>query len=157
MIKNNASSFSSSSTSSAENNRLQLIETLKAPIIQLGKGMGYDISENYDMGAGPIHITWTIKPGSESLPDIRLGFICIVEYSESLLNESIERAMMNLVDKLIIVVPSESIAIKISESIKNMPSRSILQLRKYITVTTPSTLVPKTGLHSSNKRSNELV
>ena len=58
-------------------NRLQMNDTLKAPIIEMGRNLG--VVENYDLGAGPIHVCWTFKPGSESLPDIRLGFICIPE------------------------------------------------------------------------------
>ena len=51
-------------------NRLQMIDTLKAPIIEMGRNLGYEVVENYDLGAGPIHVCWTFKPGSESLPDI---------------------------------------------------------------------------------------
>src|SRR5918911_766692 len=88
--------------------RLQLIDTIKAPIIQMGKSAGYEVIENYDLGAGPIHVTWIFKPaGSESLPDMRLGFICITEFSQPSLNEAIARAMINLVDKLVLVVPIE--------------------------------------------------
>src|ERR687898_2718507 len=99
------SSSPSSSLPSEQNSqkRLQLIDTLKAPIIQIGRDLGYEVIENYDLGAGPIHVTWIFKPGgSESLPDMRLGFICLTEeeyYSESSLNESIARAMLNLIDK----------------------------------------------------------
>jgi hypothetical protein len=95
--------------------RLQLIDTLKTPIIQMGRDLGYEVIENYDLGAGPIHVTWVFKPGGlESLPDMRLGFICLTEeyYSESSLNESIARAMLNLIDKLVLVVPSESMTKK---------------------------------------------
>jgi hypothetical protein len=54
--------------------RRQMIETLKAPIIQLGKNvLGIEVTENYDKGAGPIDVLWTFKPGSEALPDIRMG------------------------------------------------------------------------------------
>jgi hypothetical protein len=148
---------SSSSLPSEQNSqkRLQLIDTLKAPIIQMGRELGYEVIENYDLGAGPIHITWVFKPGgSESLPDMRLGFICLTEeyYSESSLNESIARAMLNLIDKLVLVVPSESMTKKISDSIESMPDRSILQLRKYITVLTSSTLVSKTGIKGARER-----
>nr|MDQ3977818.1 hypothetical protein [Thermoproteota archaeon] len=48
-------------------------------------------------------------------------------------------------DKLVLVVPFEAMTRQISDSIKSMPDRSILQLRKYVTVLTPSTLVSKTG------------
>jgi hypothetical protein len=136
--------------------RLQMIDTLKAPIIQMGRDLGYEVIENYDLGAGPIHVTWVFKPGSESLPDMRLGFICLTkEYSESSLNESIARAMLNLIDKLVLVVPSESMTKKISDSIKSMPDKSILQLRKYITVLTPSTLVSKVGIEGSRERDSQ--
>jgi hypothetical protein len=154
---------SSSSSSPSEQNsqkRLQLIDTLKAPIIQMGRDLGYEVIENYDLGAGPIHVTWVFKPGgSESLPDMRLGFICLTTgedeeeyYSEFSLNESIARAMLNLIDKLVLVVPSESMTKKISDSIESMPDKSILQLRKYITVLTLSTLVSKTGVKGARER-----
>jgi len=145
----------SSSWSSEQNSqeRLQMIDTLKAPIIQMGRDLGYEVIENYDLGAGPIHVTWVFKPGSESLPDMRLGFICLTkEYSESSLNESIARAMLNLIDKLVLVVPSESMTKKISDSIKSMPDNSILQLRKYITVLTSSTLISKTDIKGARER-----
>lgn len=150
-------SSSSSSLPSEQNSqkRLQLIDTLKAPIIQMGRELGYEVIENYDLGAGPIHVTWVFKPvGLESLPDMRLGFICLTEeyYSESSLNESIARAMLNLIDKLVLVVPSESMTKKISDSIESMPDRSILQLRKYITVLTLSTLVSKTDIKGARER-----
>ncbi|HJU60375.1 MAG TPA: hypothetical protein VJ583_11535, partial [Nitrososphaeraceae archaeon] len=96
--------------------REQIIETLKAPIIQMGKNLlvEVEVTENYDQGAGPIDVLWTFKPGSEALPDIRMGFVCLPitsfadeDYSESfLVNEIIIKSMMNLVDKLVIVVPS---------------------------------------------------
>jgi hypothetical protein len=154
---------SSSSSSPSEQNsqkRLQLIDTLKAPIIQMGRDLGYEVIENYDLGAGPIHVTWVFKPGgSESLPDMRLGFICLTTgedeeeyYSEFSLNESIARAMLNLIDKLVLVVPSESMTKKISDSIESMPDKSILQLRKYITVLTSSTLVSKTDVKGARER-----
>lgn len=147
----------SSSLPSEQNSqkRLQLIDTLKAPITQMGRELGYEVIENYDLGAGPIHVTWVFKPGGlESLPDMRLGFICLTEeyYSESSLNESIARAMLNLIDKLVLVVPSESMTKKISDSIESMPDRSILQLRKYITVLTLSTLVSKTDIKGARER-----
>jgi hypothetical protein len=160
-----SSSPSPSSSLPSEQNsqkRLQLIDTLKAPIIQMGRDLGYEVIENYDLGAGPIHVTWIFKPGgSESLPDMRLGFICLTAgeeeeeeeyYSESSLNESIARAMLNLIDKLVLVVPSESMTKKISDSIESMPDKSILQLRKYITVLTSSTLVSKTGIKGARER-----
>ena len=156
-------SSSSPTTATEEQNsqkRLQLIDTLKAPIIQMGRDLGYEVIENYDLGAGPIHVTWIFKPGgSESLPDMRLGFICLTAgeeeeeyYSESSLNESIARAMLNLIDKLVLVVPSESMTKKISDSIESMPDKSILQLRKYITVLTSSTLVSKTDIKGARER-----
>ncbi|HKG30816.1 MAG TPA: hypothetical protein VKA91_06055 [Nitrososphaeraceae archaeon] len=144
--------------------RLQMIDTLKAPVIEMGRNLGYEVVENYDLGAGPIHVCWTFKPGSESLPDMRLGFICIPEVEEDdissfsspqsqfSLNEAIARAMINLVDKLVLVVPSETMTKKISDSIESMPDKSILQLRKYVTVLTPSTLVSKTGVKGPRER-----
>jgi hypothetical protein len=137
--------------------RLQMIDTLKAPIIEMGRNFKYEVVENYDIGGGPIHVCWIFKPGSESLPDMRLGFICIPEEEESpqlqfSLNESIARAMVNLIDKLVLVVPSEIMTKKISDSIESMPDKSILQLRKYITVLTPSTLVSKSGIKGARER-----
>jgi hypothetical protein len=136
------------------NERLQIIDTLKAPIIEMGRDLGYEVIENYDLGPGPIHVAWIFKPGSEALPDMRLGFVCITEYSESSINEAIAESMLNLIDKLVIVVPSESMTKKISDSIKSTPDKSILQLRKYITVLTPSTLTSKTGVKGARERQN---
>jgi hypothetical protein len=137
--------------------RLQMIDTLKAPIIEMGRNLGYEIVEDYDLGAGPIHVCWIFKAGdSESLPDMRLGFICMPEFiSEFSLNEAIARAMINLVDKLILVVPSETVTKEISDSIESMPDNSILQLRKYVTVLTPSTLVSKAGIKGARERDNQ--
>jgi hypothetical protein len=134
--------------------RLQMIDTLKAPIIEMGRNLGYEVVENYDLGAGPIHVCWLFKPGSESLPDMRLGFICIAEeeVSEFSINEAIARAMINLMDKLVLVVPSETITKKIRDSIESMPDRSILQLRKYVTVLTPTTMVSKTGVKGPREK-----
>jgi hypothetical protein len=137
--------------------RLQMIDTMKAPIIEMGRNLGYEVIENYDLGGGPIHVTWVFKPGSESLPDIRLGFICIPQQEEGSslqfsLNEAIARAMINLIDKLVLVVPIESMTKTISDSIESMPDRSILQLRKYVSVLTPSTLVSKTGIKGAREK-----
>jgi hypothetical protein len=121
----------------------------------MGRDLGYEVVENYDLGGGPIHVTWVFKPGSESLPDMRLGFICMPEFtSESSLNEAIARAIINLLDKLVIVVSTEEIAATISRSIEILtdPQRSILQLRKYTTVLTPSTLVSKVGVEGARER-----
>jgi hypothetical protein len=156
---------SSSSTAEGRSSleRLQMIDTMKAPIIEMGRNLGYEVIENYDLGGGPIHVAWIFKPGSESLPDMRLGFICIPEVQEEeedilspqaqfSLNEAIARAMINLVDKLVLVVPSEMMTKKISDSIESMPDKSILQLRKYVTVLTPSTLVSKVGIKGARER-----
>src|SRR5215211_7290686 len=132
--------------------KLQLIDTLKAPVIQMGRDLGYEVVENHDLGAGPVHVAWVFKPGSESLPDMRLGFICLTEFSGSSINEGIARAMLNLVDKLVFVVPTETMTKQVKDAIESMPDRSILQLRKYVTVLTPSTLVSKSGIQGSRKR-----
>ncbi|MGI0050916.1 MAG: hypothetical protein ACRD8K_04175 [Nitrososphaeraceae archaeon] len=151
MNQNNQNLDSSSNVRNHE--RQQMIETLKAPIIQIGKNIGVKVIENYDQGAGPIDVLWTFKLGSEALPDIRMGFVCLIsEYSESQVNEIIIKSMMNLVDKLVIVVPSENITKRISDSIESMPNSSFLQLRKYVTVLTPSTLVPKPDFFNSRER-----
>ncbi|AFU58161.1 hypothetical protein Ngar_c12210 [Candidatus Nitrososphaera gargensis Ga9.2] len=132
--------------------RLQMIDTLKAPIIQMGRDLGYEVIENHDLGAGPVHVAWVFKPGSESLPDMRLGFICLTEFSHSSINEGIARAMLNLIDKLVFVVPTETMTSQVKEAIESMPDKSILQLRKYVTVLTPSTLVSKTGVQGARER-----
>ncbi|HZA69150.1 MAG TPA: hypothetical protein VE548_05565, partial [Nitrososphaeraceae archaeon] len=88
----------------------EILPALKAPIIELGKSSGYEVVENYDIGAGPIDIAWIFKPGVPELPplpDLRIGFVFIFEYSESRLNNAISKAILNLIDKLVIVVPSE--------------------------------------------------
>jgi len=157
MNQNNQNLDSSLSSNLRSQERQQMIETLKAPIIQMGKNvLGIEVTENYDQGAGPIDVLWTFKPGSEALPDIRMGFVCLIpEYSESTINEIIIKSMMNLVDKLVIVVPSENMAKKISDSIESMPnSSSFLQLRKYVTVLTSSTLVPKTDILGPREKQN---
>jgi hypothetical protein len=140
--------------------RLQMIDTLKAPIIERGRSLGYEVTENYDLGAGVIHVVWLFKPGgSESLPDVKVGFVCLTEYSEFSLNMAIARALLNVIDKLVIVVPDESMTKPIKDSIESMPQNSIVQLRKYITVLTPTTLVSKTGIAGSKDRtqSGEVV
>jgi hypothetical protein len=74
--------------------------------------------------------------------------------------------MLNLIDKLILVVPTETMTKTVSESIELMPEKgkegergnsssgSILQLRKYITVVTPSTLTSKTDIKGARERQN---
>jgi hypothetical protein len=144
-----------SSTSYSEersHERLQMIDTLKAPIIQMGRSLGYEVVENHDLGAGPVHVAWIFKPGSESMPDMRLGFICLTEFSNSSINEGIARAMLNLIDKLVFVVPSETMTGKVKNAIESMPDKSILQLRKYVTVVTPSTLTYKVGIKGARER-----
>lgn len=118
-----------------------LLPALKAPIIEIGKSSGYEVVENYDLGAGPIDVAWIFKPGLPelpSLPDIRIGFVFVQEYSESLINRVIAKSILNLVDKLIIVVPSEAMTREFSQSINREISKpSLLQLRKFITILTP--------------------
>src|ERR687887_1566110 len=141
-----------SSKEPSSQQRLQMIDTLKAPIIERGRSFGYEVIENYDVhGAGVIHVVWLFKPGgSESLPDMKLGFICLTEYSEFSLNLAIARALLNVIDKLVIVVPEESMTKPIKDSIESMPQNSILQLRKYITVLTPVTLISKAGIEGGS-------
>ncbi|MFL6368181.1 MAG: hypothetical protein ACJ72T_06485 [Nitrososphaeraceae archaeon] len=128
---------------------------MKAPIIQMGKSAGYEVIENYDLAAGPIHVAWIFKPGNnESLPDMRLGFVCITEFSQVSLNDAIARSMLNLIDKLVLIVPTEAMTKTIKDSIESMPNSSILQLRKYVTVLTPSTLTSKTDIKGSRERKN---
>jgi hypothetical protein len=148
MSQQNSSAYSEEHS----HERLQMIDTLKAPIIQMGRSLGYEVVENHDLGAGPVHIAWIFKPGSESMPDMRLGFICLTEFSNSSINVGIARAMLNLIDKLVFVVPSEAMTGKVKDAIESMPDKSILQLRKYVTVVTPSTLVSKSGIKGVHER-----
>jgi hypothetical protein len=60
--------------------------------------------------------------------------------------------MLNLVDKLVFVVPTETMTKQVKDAIESMPDRSILQLRKYVTVLTPSTLVSKQGIKGARER-----
>jgi hypothetical protein len=83
---------------------------------------------------------------------MRLGFICLTEFSNSSINEGIARAMLNLIDKLVFVVPTEEMTKEVKDAIESMPDRSILQLRKYVTVLTPSTLVSKQGIKGARER-----
>ena len=135
-----------------------ILPTLKAPIIELGKSSGYDVVENYDLGAGPIDIAWIFKPGMpelDPLPDLRIGFVCLLEYSELAVNLAISKSMLNLIDKLILVTLTDKIAKEVRDSIeKGNSSSSIFQLRKYITVLTPSTLVNKSGVLGTKGRHN---
>ncbi|HJU94721.1 MAG TPA: hypothetical protein VJ643_01695 [Nitrososphaera sp.] len=78
--------------------RLQMIDTLKAPIIQMGRSLGYEVVENHDLGAVPVHVAWIFKPEPESTPD-----------------------------------------------------KSILQLQKYVTAVTPSTLASKSGIKGARE------
>jgi hypothetical protein len=161
-VSTSSSSYSSPSSNDDDINntgeprsqqRLQMIDTLKAPIIERGRSLGYEVIENYDLGAGVIHVVWLFKPGgSESLPDVKVGFVCLTEYSEFSLNSAIAIALLNVIDKLVIVVPDESMTKPVKDSIESMPQNSILQLRKYITVLTPTTLVSKTGISGSKDR-----
>jgi hypothetical protein len=135
-------------------------DSLIAPIIEIGKRSGYQVIENYDLGAGPIDVIWLFKPGTPEiapLPDLRIGFVCITEYSEVAINLAIARSMFNLIDKLIIVVPSESITKQISDSIHNEQRTGLVQLRKLVTVLTPSTLVGKTDIEGSRNKDNSIT
>ncbi|MCL4435394.1 MAG: hypothetical protein M1503_05935 [Thaumarchaeota archaeon] len=132
--------------------KLQMIETLKAPIILLGKEFGYEVIENYDLGGGPIHVAWVFRPGSDVLPLMRLGFLCLTEFSEFSLNQAIARSLISLIDKLVIVVPYDSMLKQVKDSLDRMPATSMLQLRKYVTAITPSALVTKTGIEGADRR-----
>jgi hypothetical protein len=41
--------------------RLQMMDTLKAPIIEMGRNLGYGVVKNYDLGVGPIHVCCAFK------------------------------------------------------------------------------------------------
>jgi hypothetical protein len=88
---------------------------------------------------------------------MRLGFVCITEFSVFSLNDAIARSMLNLIDKLVLVVPTEAMTKTIKDSIESMPNSSILQLRKYVTVLTPSTLTSKTDIKGSRERQNSPI
>jgi hypothetical protein len=139
----------------------ELLPSLKAPIIELGKATGYKVLENYDLGAGPIDVAWIFKPGVpglSALPDLRVGFVFILEYSEFAINHAIAKSILNLVDKLILVAANEDMTKTISNSIERNPSNSsILQLRKYVTVLTTSTLVNKAGVSSSKNKEDSAM
>jgi hypothetical protein len=140
--------------------KLQTIDLLKAPIIERGRNLGYEVIENYDIhGAGVIHVVWRFKPGSESLPDLKLGFICITEFSQFSLNLAIARSLLNVIDKLVIVVPTDSMTKLIKDSIETVMSnnKSLVQLRKYITVLTPTTLISKAGIAGSKKQDSSEI
>ena len=85
---------------------------------------------------------------------MRLGFICLTDASAPSINEAIARGMFNLMDKLVLVVPSESMTREVKDSIESMPDKSILQLRKYLTVLTPSTLVSKSEIQKKNMQAS---
>jgi hypothetical protein len=61
--------------------KLQVIDTLKAPIIQLGKDMGYEVIENHDLGAGPVHITWLFKPALNRCRTCGLGSYALQSFT----------------------------------------------------------------------------
>jgi hypothetical protein len=73
------------------------------------------------------------------------------------INLAIARSMFNLIDKLIIVVPSESITKQISDSIHNEQRTGLVQLQKLVTVLTPSTLVGKTDIEGSRNKDNSIT
>ncbi|HJU94747.1 MAG TPA: hypothetical protein VJ643_01830, partial [Nitrososphaera sp.] len=50
------------------------------------------------------------------------------------------------------VVPTETMTKEVKDAIESMPDKSILQLRKYVTVLTPSTLVSKQGIKGARER-----
>jgi hypothetical protein len=139
----------------------ELLPALKAPFIEMGKTSGYNAVENYDLGAGPIDVAWIFKPGVpelQALPDLRVGFIFLLEYSESAINHAIAKSILNLIDKLILVAATEEMTSTISQSIEKYLSKSsILQLRKYVTVLTPSTVVDKAGVLSSRGKDNSIT
>lgn len=139
----------------------ELLPALKAPIIEAGKGSGYDVVENYDLGEGPIDVAWILKPGFPeitSLPDIRIGFVFALEYSESIINRAISKSLLNLIDKLVIVVPSESKTKQFKDSInKDIEKPSLIRMRKYITILTPSTLVEKSGVYGTKGKDESNV
>ncbi len=136
-------------------NKLQMIETLKAPVILLGKELGYEVVENYDLGAGPIHVAWVFRPGADVLPLMRLGFLCLPDFSEFSINHAIARSLISLIDKLVIVVPYDSMLKQAKDSLEKMPANSMLQLRKYVTVVTPSALVSKTDIEGADRRGSQ--
>ncbi len=59
---------------------------------------------------------------------MRLGFIYLTEFSNESLNEGIARAMLNLIDKVVFVVPSENMTANFKRAIESMADSSMLQL-----------------------------
>jgi hypothetical protein len=39
------------------------VASLMGPIVKLGQNAGYEVVKNYDLGAGPIDVTWVLPPG----------------------------------------------------------------------------------------------
>lgn len=129
-----------------------MTDTLNALVIQMGRDLGYEVIENHDLVAGPVHTAWVFKLGSESLSRMHLGFIYLTEFSNSSLNKAIARALLNLIDKLVFIVPTETMTGQVKHAIESIPDKSKLQLRKCVIVLTPSTLVSKTGISGAHER-----
>jgi hypothetical protein len=36
------------------------VASLMGPIVKLGQNAGYEVVKNYDLGAGPIDVTWVL-------------------------------------------------------------------------------------------------
>ncbi|MFL6487244.1 MAG: hypothetical protein ACJ71D_11125 [Nitrososphaera sp.] len=49
-----------------------------------------------------------------------LGFICLTEFSNSSINEGIDRDMLNLIDKRVFVVPSEAMTKEVKDAIESL-------------------------------------
>jgi hypothetical protein len=113
---------------------------LKASIIKIGTKSGYEVHKDYDLGAGPIDVVWAFKPGKSellSLSELRLGFIFLKEYTESAINLALARSILNLIDKLIIVVQSESEIKQVRDSVsKKGDGTPLVQLTNYVDIIT---------------------
>jgi hypothetical protein len=55
------------------------------------------------------------------------------------------------------MIPTERMTEEVKEAIESMPDKTILQLRKYVTVLTPSTLVSKSGIEGSRERRSSQI
>jgi hypothetical protein len=122
----------------------QISSSLKTSIIDIGTKSGYDVYKDYDVGAGPIDVVWTLKPGrSELLPlsDLKIGFIFLKECSESTINLTLARSILNLMDKLIILVQSDSEIKQVRDSLgRKGDGSALVQLSNYVSIITPKDL-----------------
>jgi hypothetical protein len=111
--------------------------------VETGIKLGYEVLENYDIGPGPIDVVWIINHDRPSfpLPKLRIGFVILNEYSESAINLSLARSILNLIDKLIIVVQSHLETRRVRKSLgKEGDKTPLVNLTNYVSMITPQDL-----------------